>query len=206
MRVFDLSQTLRPTSLIYPGDEPTTWRSSRTLERDGYNAVFLQSCLHVATHIDAPLHLCPGGRGIADFPPERFIGRGVLLDARGLDVIDASDVNLDDVRAGDAVLVLTGHDRFAGDPDIYFGQHPSLGRSLAEALIERHISFLGLDMPSPDHAPYDIHHIFLKKEIFIVENLLNLSSVLCVKAFEVFALPIKVEAEAAFARVIAVEK
>ena len=61
---------------------------------------------------------------------------------------------------------------------------------------------VGMDTPSPDHAPYKVHKILLGNEILILENLTNLEQLLN-KNFEVIALTPKLEADAAPARVVA---
>jgi len=65
------------------------------------------------------------------------------------------------------------------------------------------IHLLGLDTPSPDRAPYPIHRQLLGAEIVIVENLTHLDRLLGIANFEVIALPVKFQAEAAPARVVA---
>lgn len=46
--------------------------------------------MHVGTHMDAPLHMIGGGKKMDEINPERFIGKGVLIDVRGKDKIDAT--------------------------------------------------------------------------------------------------------------------
>jgi len=36
---------------------------------------------------------------------------------------------------------------------------------------------VGVDAPSPDHAPFEVHKILLSREVLIYENLTNLGAV-----------------------------
>ena len=79
--LYDLTHTLASGMPHFPGDpqprvEPwpgePPWRVSE-----------LRLGSHSGTHIDAPRHYLAGGRCIGDYPPERFIRPGLVLDARG---------------------------------------------------------------------------------------------------------------------------
>lgn len=76
--------------------------------------------------------------------------------------------------------------------------------AFAQALVEAGVHMLGLDTPTPDRAPFPVHKILLGNGVLIAENLTNLEELLTVPSFIVFALPAKLQADAAPARVIAV--
>ena len=54
-----------------------------------------------------------------------------------------------------------------------------------------------------DKEPYEIHKILFQNGVFILENLTNLSKLLYVEEFEVFAQPLKINAEASLVRAFA---
>jgi len=64
---------------------------------------------------------------------------------------------------------------------------------------------LGIDLMSPDNPPYTIHKLLLSAGILIAENLANLDELTGIKNFEVFAFPLKINADSSPAR-IAVRK
>ena len=70
-------------------------------------------------------------------------------------------------------------------------------------LVKQKVKIIGLDWPSPDHHPYPIHEILLKNNILILENLTNLDQLLNETDLEVFAFPLKIEADSSPVRVIA---
>ena len=201
MKIIDLSHTFTNNMPVYPGDSKPEIKQTGSLETEGYNWFRIHTGLHVGTHIDSPLHFIEGGKFISDFPPGKFIGNGILIDARGKKEIDADLLNNHDIKPGDIVLILTGFSVFYNEKK-YFEDYPVMTKDFAEKLIESDIKMVGADTPSPDKSPYDIHKMLLSQDILIIENLTNLETLLQVENFEVIALPPKLETEAAFARVI----
>lgn len=186
---------------VYPDDPPSTLVQSAFLDKDGFNDHTLTTAMHVGTHIDAPLHLIENGKRISDFEPDKFIGLGVLIDARGK-IIDANLLEGINLNSESIVLVLTGHSKKFRDPD-YFETFPEVHEDFAKVLADKKVKILGLDTPSSDKAPFKVHKILLAKEVLIIENLINLEALLGYKDFKVAALPMKLETNAAPVRVIA---
>jgi kynurenine formamidase len=69
--------------------------------------------------------------------------------------------------------------------------------------VKASVSAVGLDTPSPDREPFSIHRQLLGSGVLIIENLTKLEGLVGATPYEVIALPIKFQAEAAPARVIA---
>jgi kynurenine formamidase len=199
MTLVDLTHPFAEPMPGYPGDPPV--KLAPIAEMEGCPLYQVTTGMHVGTHMDAPLHLLPSGATIADLPLAKCVGRGVLIDARGRDVIDGSFLTSVALQRGDIVLVLTGFSSRFHQP-AYYRDYPEVSASFADALVAAGASILGLDTPSPDRAPYQIHHTLLAAGVLIVENLTNLETLLHAPEFEVIALPVKFQAEAAPARVI----
>ena len=203
MNIIDISHILNNETPIFPGDYKTSVSVYKTIEKDYYNSYLLQSCLHTGTHIDMPMHLVVDERTAADFPPDCFCGRGVLLDVQGENSIDMKAAYERLIHEGDVVLLCTGWDaKF--ETDEYFSGYPGISDEFGDFLISKRIKILGMDAPSPDHSPYTIHKKLLESGIFILENLTNLHSLTGIGGFEVMALPLKISAEASFVRAVCV--
>lgn len=200
MKIIDLSVLLNDDSPVYPGDPVTKIEEAAVRERDGYEDHYVSTNTHTGTHIDAPIHMVESGKTLGQFPIDKFTGRGVYIKVENrkfdLDAIKEVDIN-----AGDIVLFHTGMSDVYYKPE-YYDEYPGIPEEVANYLVEKKVSIVGVDMPSVDHAPYDTHKTLLKNEVLIIENLTNLSG-LAGKDFEVFALPIKLDIDAAPARVIA---
>ena len=202
MNLIDLTHTITRGIAVYPGDDPVQLDQVRTLESDGFNDFSLTTGMHIGTHIDGPMHLTSDRRMIAELPPEMFAGKGVLIDVRGEEIIAFREAFRTIIQPNDIVLFYSGSDLHFGDPD-YFTTHPDIGEELALFLVGQKVKMVGLDWASPDHHPYPIHKILLKNDILILENLTNLGQLLYETNFEIFAFPLKIEADSSMARVIA---
>lgn len=201
MKLIDISHVLGNDTPVYPGDCKLILTEDKTLKNDGYSSFLLTSGLHAGTHIDVPKHMVGDDRTASDFPVDCFSGRGVLLDVRGEYLIAMRPCFEGIVGEGDVVLLHTGFDRWYGKAS-YYTDHPLVSAELADFLISRKIKMLGMDAPSPDRPPHDIHKALLENEVFLLENLTNLEALHSAGDFEVFALPLKISAEASFVRAV----
>ncbi len=203
MKIIDLSHTFADLMPVYPGDPEARLRMFGSVDEAGQCPMFeVTTGMHVGTHLDAPLHMIPNGDALADLAPHRFFGRGVLIDARGRQEIDVDLIDNIELQPGDIVLVCTGFSKRFREPE-YYEEYPVVTEAFANALVTARVNLLGLDTPGPDHSPYLIHRILLSAGVLIAENLTHLDLLIGVHDFEVIALPIKFQAEAAPARIVA---
>ena len=183
----------------FPGD-PILKIKRHNVKENTYGKTFLELQSHISTHIDAPSHMIKDGKTLSDYPITKFVGDSIVIDVIGQKSIEP---NLSDVKEGDIVFFLTSHSDKAYESD-YFKNNPVIAEKTAQKLIEKRISIVGLDSFTPDNEPYGVHKIFLKNDVLIVENLIDLNK-LSGKRFQCFILPLKVsEADGAPCRVIAV--
>ncbi|HMK43398.1 MAG TPA: cyclase family protein [Dissulfurispiraceae bacterium] len=202
MRIIDLSCILDDETPVYPGDPPTELISHARIDAYGYAVSVLRTSLHAGTHIDGPQHMFEEAPVISEIPVERFHGRGVLIDARGKTPAGAELLAGVNIEPGDIVLVLTGQPQ-SGAPDSHGNEAACITEAFARILVVRKVGMLGIDCASPDAAPYPVHRLLLGNGILIAENLMHLASLIGCANFEVLALPVKIRAEAAPARVVA---
>jgi len=200
MKIVDLTQNLNEGTPVYPGDPRTKIESAGVFEKDGYNDHLVSVGTHVGTHIDAPLHMIPNGKTLDQFTLEQFVGRGKYIKVENK-TFDIKALEQAGIGESDIVLFHTGMDELYGKDD-YFKIYPEIPEEVAKFLSERKVKIVGMDMASPDYPPFKIHKLLLGSGVLIIENLTNLSE-LAGKEFEVYALPIKLQIDAAPARVIA---
>lgn len=199
--VIDLTYPTTALMPSCPDDKPTKLEQIKTLGVHGYNDYQLTTSMHVGTHIDGPAHMLESTLKISSFPACYFMGPGVLIDARNK-TIDATLLEGKIIKPDSIVFVFTGHGKKWGSGD-YYTNHPVVHQDFAQALIPYKINMLGLDLPSPDNAPYEIHKTLLKRNILIIENLANLELLIDVPEFTVAAFPLNIEADSCPARVVA---
>lgn len=80
MEIIDISRDLFKTP-VYPGDPEGYVDPIKDIRAgDRYNLNSIYTCLHSATHIDAPLHFIEGGKSIDQFPQDIFIGECLVVE------------------------------------------------------------------------------------------------------------------------------
>ncbi len=199
MKLIDLTMPLGPNTPVYPGDPRVELETIATVDSDGYQDSVLRLDTHNGTHLDAPGHMMAGGVMLDAFGVDRLVGRGVLVDGRrGFTLAGLEQAAL---RPGDIVLLWTGFsdDYMAAD---YYDKVPKLDDESVAYLTGRQPSIMAVDAGSFDAEPFPLHKAWLKKNILLAENLVGLS-VLEGQTFNVIALPLKLSADGAPARIIA---
>ena len=191
MRLVDLSQVFRPGMMSGVADDApevsVQIRGVKSVERDGINGMQFVVGNHAGTHVDAPLHVVPGGRTIAAVDLSQVFGPAVVLDMRKGDdaPITAEDLKRSGaIRTGDMVLLETGWSEFVGTPR-YRDHHPYVNQDAAEWLVRRHIRAIGidassLDMPRAIRRPgfrHDTLRILLGAGIPVIHGLANLAAI-----------------------------
>ncbi len=203
MKIIDLTHTFTKDMPTFPGDPKPTLEQVAFIAKDTFNDHKLTTIMHVGTHMDAPLHMIAGGKKIDEINPDKFIGKGVLIDVRGKDKINAEVLENVSIEEGFVVLLFTGYGSKFRTKNYYKG-YPELAEDFANKMVELKVKMVGMDMLGPDYdKPWVTHKILLGNEILILENLTNLDQLLNIKNFEVIALPAKFNTDAAPVRVIA---
>ncbi len=200
-KFIDLTRTLTHKLPVFPGDDQLKLFRSRRLAFDGYNDHRIEMGMHAGTHIDGPMHLLTGQRYLSSLSASNFIAPGCLLDFRNHKTLRWRAEMERTVTPKSIVLLLTGHDRCFGDAR-YFTDYPVIAPQLARFFINTGIKMLGMDSPSPDRPPYPMHKLLLKNGIYLIENLIGLERLAGINCFEVIALPLKIKADSAPARVL----
>lgn len=198
----DLSHAISNNMPCYPGDLQVSLRQLSFFQQEGHNNFLLTAGMHSGTHLDGPMHLTSSLTRIAELPLELFAGKGFVVDVSGQNPIDLPDSALDHLLPGSVVLFYTGFDRFYND-STYYLNYPAISEKTAHLLVKKKVKMIGMDFPSPDYAPYNIHKILLNNNILILENLTNLSALLSCPEFEILAFPLKIEADSSPVRVVA---
>ncbi|MDP4095554.1 cyclase family protein [Paenibacillus sp. P96] len=197
--IIDLTHLIEDGMPPYPGDTATVLRHSSELQTDHYNNHQLTINMHAGTHIDGPMHLLNVKEYLNEFPLERFIGEGVVIDVSGEKEILYKEEYEGIIEKDQIVLIHTGYSKFFGQPK-YFADHPVMTLAFAELLVRKQVKMVGLDMPSPDKYPFEVHKHLFSHKILIAENLTNVGKL---DEFEVIALPLYIKADSSIARVIA---
>lgn len=194
--MIDLTHMIEEKMPVFPGTEPPKIIQKNTIEKDGFAEKLLKMYSHTGTHIDAPAHMIKGGNSLDDFPIEKFIGKGLVIPLESNSLIGLDYLKQFEIQIKDASFILfhSGWDKFWGNEE-YFNGFPSLSVEAAKYLVKFNLKGVGIDAVSIDameNESFDIHHILLKKDLVIIENLKNLGSLID-KNFELYITPLKIK-------------
>lgn len=160
-RLVDLSM---PWSLHTPPwmgyTSPKIYYTQR-FSRAGVVSQFIETALHVGTHLDSEMHITPNGHDIASVPLSRLYGDGVIVDVSDVvgefDIIKPEHITKKmDVRKGDILIIHTGWHHYAeGERDqneeTYYCRHPGGYIELAEWFVKMEFKWTAVDCGSGDH-------------------------------------------------------
>jgi len=131
------------------------------LQDQGIVSQFIETSLHMGTHMDGQMHIVPNGADIASVPLDILYGDGVIVDISDkvgmFDIIKPEHFEGKvEIRKGDILIYHTGwhhyytHEREA-DEAKYMCMHPGGGEELADWIIDMKFKWTGLDHGSADH-------------------------------------------------------
>lgn len=189
----DLSITLSESTICWPGDIPFTLTSQ--IKDDCITSSFHCSC-HAGTHIDAPLHFLSHGSKISEIPISKLIGECHVIAVTGY-IILAEHVD----KAERNKVIFKTNNRIS---DCFNQDYVYISPAAATRIVENGIELIGIDylsVESYNNLSFETHHILLSNNVLIIESLDT--SQLTEGIYEIIALPIKINAEASPARVLA---
>lgn len=208
----DLSVPVVAGMPVYPGDPEVEVTPALTVAETGVNVARVHLGSHAGTHVDAPRHVDDSWPGLDDLPLERFTGRAVVMDVRGL--APRTPIGPERLPRGlgpDAVLlVATGWSRHWGTPD--YPAHPYLAEETCARITAAGVRTVGIDALSVDRTPEPgrddfslaAHRALLGEGAVIAENLTALDRVLRARGgAEVFLFPLRLTGDGAPVRAVA---
>lgn len=176
-RLIDVSLTIGPDLLTWPGDPPAAVERTKHLATDGSNVSRLTIGTHTGTHVDPPVHFVEGTDGVDRVPVDLLVGACLVADARGMrGPLGAADLDRLGVPEGTERLVLRSDNSdlwrraHAAFPDEYVCLSPEG----AAWVVRRGIRLLGVDFLSVEQrgAPGHPTHVeLLSNGVVIVEGL-----------------------------------
>jgi kynurenine formamidase len=151
--------------------------------------------------MDAPYHFAKNGQKIHQISLDRLIGKATIIKLHKTKntTITKSDITLFEKKNGtipnrSSVFFFTGWQKNLKKNN-YFTENPGLAISAAKYLASKKINLVGIDSPSIDlgkDESFSVHHILLKNNILIVENLANLNKISS-NEFNFTILPLKLK-------------
>ncbi|RVT93528.1 arylformamidase [Sphingomonas crocodyli] len=203
MRLWDISQTLRPAMPMWPGEAPfAIQRNAEISAQCPVNVGAMDTPLHAGTHADAPVHYDVHGLASADCELAPYVGRCVVLDVRhALGRVEPDDV--DWAALGDVPRVIfRTYDTFPTDR--WDSNFTAIAPTVIAMLREAGVCLVGTDAASLDpeqSKTLDAHREIQAGDMRILEGLV-LDEVPAGQ-YELIALPLKIaQADASPVRAI----
>ncbi len=190
MEIIDISLTLDRQLAAWPGDTEfdyeLTWKRAAGAT---VNVGALRLSTHFGTHVDAPFHFLDDGAKLDELPLATFVGKAIVVHARGAETISRRDLSRD---FGGATRLLIRTDAWT-DRRRFPEKIPVLDRDVPDWLGSQGVVLLGVDLPSVDaldSKDLPNHHALARNRVTILESL-NLNGVE-EGVYELVAAPIKV--------------
>lgn len=173
MKIIDISQEIRSDMTVYPGDPAFHSHPSSSFKRgDMCEVSELTIGSHCGTHVDAPLHMIPGGATLESMPLDCFIGPCRVL-TFSASVITEKMLIEHDIAQGERILLRTDPQ---GEYTARNGRFNPAVMSMraAQYLAERCVKLVGIDSPSVENMEIcdgEIHRTLLQAGVAILEGL-----------------------------------
>ncbi len=169
-KVYDISLPLYRGMAVYPNNTEFNARPIR-----GKTSISSEITMgsHAGTHVDAPKHVFPKGKGVDSLKMESLIGECRVLDmTKCTEAVTLNDLKNARVKTGERILVKTRNSK-RGFKNFYT-DYVYLDGDAADWLASKNIKVFGIDYLSvkqkggEDNRP---HTALLKKNIPIFEGL-----------------------------------
>ena len=171
MKIIDISQKIQPDMLVYPGDPHFSSRLVSSFKQgDMCEVSELTIGSHCGTHVDAPLHMIPGGETVESMPLVNFIGPCRVLTMPAA-IINEKMLQEANIQPGERILLRT-------DPEgkaLRSGRfNPSvLSMRAAQYHAQQKVLLVGIDSPTVENMELcdgEVHRELLHAGVVILEG------------------------------------
>lgn len=197
MKIIDISLTIAPGLVVWPGDPAVKLERVRKIEEGANSNVSrLDISVHTGTHVDAPFHFLNGAASVEKLPLEVLVGNVQVVEIdKVTGVITGEDLQKAGVHPGiERLLIKTRNSSYWSEKDsVFHTDFLALGVNGAEYVVQCGIRLVGIDYLSisPYKASRPTHEALLKAGVVILEGL-NLNEV-AVGEYLLCCLPLKLE-------------
>ncbi len=189
----DISATIKSGMVHWPGDPKIELKQIQSIAKGATaNVSHISMGSHTGTHMDAPFHFFPKGKGIDTIPLDVTVGKARVIEIHDRESIKTEELKRSHIRSGERILFKTRNSRHCWGTDIFIKDFVYISAEAAKFLAVRKIKSLGVDYLSVGGFFKDgeaTHRALLKAGIWIIEGL-NLSKVRPGE-YELICLPLK---------------
>ena len=174
-KLFDISVPVKNGGVVYPGNPEIHIELQQDMSRGGSSNVSLLSIgSHTGTHVDAPLHMIPGGAGVDGIPLDALVGPALVI-AFDDDVMAVTEAYLrtQPMAGHERVLLKTRNSHYIRERDFH-RDYTYLAPDGAEYLVSLGVRLVGIDYLSIEQfhsGHHRTHKTLLSRGVVIVEGL-----------------------------------
>jgi arylformamidase len=191
----DISVPLYTGMVHWPDNPQVSIERMMDIDRgDTANVSKLSLGAHTGTHMDAPVHFFPGGKGIDSMPLAATIGLARVIEIQDPESIKPDELRKHQIQSGERILFKTRNSTRCWQTDDFVKDFVYISHEAAQYLAAQQVQTIGVDYLSVGGFFKDgveTHHALLSAGIWIIEGL-NLSSVQA-GTFELICLPLKIK-------------
>ncbi len=176
MRTYDITLTVTPQMIVWPGDPPVNMqRISSIAAGDSANVTQISMSCHTGTHVDAPDHYLNNGKTVESLSMDLLVGRAYVLHLPDVELITASILMDAEIppRTRRLLFKTRNSNYWAGGGMEFQPDFVGLSVDAAELLVDRNVKLVGIDYLSI--APYKmgkpVHTILLNAGVVVIEGL-----------------------------------
>jgi arylformamidase len=169
MKIYDVSLPIYEGMPVYK-NKPEKQPSFDTTQNGHVTETRIAMDVHTGTHVDAPLHMVPGGDTIETLPLEKLVRKAKVIDlTNAVDSIKAEDLSGKDIQKGDFVLFKTKN---SWDTEFNF-EFIYVNHEAAKTLAEIGVSGVGIDALGVERAQenHPTHKQLFENDVIIIEGL-----------------------------------
>lgn len=191
----DISVPLYTGMAHWPDNPPVSIERMMDIDRgDTANVSKLSLGAHTGTHMDAPIHFFPTGKGIDTMPLTATIGLARVIEIHDTESIKPEELHTYQIKSGERILFKTRNSKRCWQTDDFVKDFVYISHEAAQYLAAQQVQTVGVDYLSVGGFFKDgveTHQALLSAGIWIIEGL-NLSSVQA-GAYELICLPLKIK-------------
>lgn len=205
MKIYDVTTAIHPEMAVYKNkpEKRPAFQVTSDFNTGSSHETRIQLDVHTGTHIDAPLHMIPGGATTDILNLESLVRDCVVIDLTHLEKeIQAQDLQGKDISSGDFVLFKTRNSL----SDAFDFEFVYVTEDAAKWLADKGVAGVGVDALGIERSQptHPTHTILFQKDVRIIEGL-RLADVPAGR-YQMVAAPLKlVGLDAAPARVFLIE-
>lgn len=169
MKIFDVSLPIFEGMPVYK-NKPEKQPEFKTAQNAHVTETRISMDVHTGTHVDAPLHMVPGGDTIETLPIEKLVRKAKVIDlTASTGFISAEDLADKGIQEDDFVLFKTKN---SWDTEFNF-EFIYVNSDAAKVLAEIGIAGVGIDALGVERAQenHPTHKQLFQNNIIIIEGL-----------------------------------